>query len=76
MKLQFSGDQSSCGDGILGDLLCEPHKMVKTVKRDQQVIRMRMRIVDDMIKQAEKDTKQAREIAVNPESLPLVFLCA
>lgn len=37
---------------------------------------MRMRIVDDMIKQAEKDTKQAREIAVNPESLPLVFLCA
>ena len=63
-------------ENAVNEDLREMHRMVETVKKDRKVIRMRMQIVDNIIKQAEeiirlkdKTAQQAEEIKKLREEL-------
>ena len=49
-------------ENAVNEDLREMHRMVETVKKDRKVIRMRMQIVDDVIKLKEENAQQAKEI--------------
>ena len=63
-------------ENAVNEDLREMHRMVETVKKDRKVIRMRMQIVKDMIRQSEeitkledKTAKQAEEITKQTEEI-------
>ena len=61
-------EDTTCENAV-NEELREIHRMVETVKKDQRVVKMRIKIVEDLIRQAEeitkledKNTEQAEEI--------------
>lgn len=55
-------EETTYENAVNGDLL-EIHRMVETVKRDPEVSRMRIKIVEDNIKLRQEVTRQADKIA-------------
>ena len=56
-------------ENAVNEDLREMHRMVETVKKDRKVIRMRMQIVDDVIKQAEEITRLEDKTAQQAEEI-------
>lgn len=61
-------ENTTCENAVNEDLR-EIHRMVETVKRDEKVIGMRIQMVEDIIRQAEKITELERENTKQSEEI-------